>query len=372
MRAGKTSRRDAGVDRRLGPPRAPSEPPWRWEEAVSSPFFDLSPDLLCAFGMDGSFRCLNPAWEEVLGWSREELLARPLFDLVHPADRQLSGAKLKKLARSFRTVTFENRCQGKDGRYRWLQWNARRGSETRLVYASARDVTDQRRLENEILETTDREQERVGRDLHDGLCQYLAGLAALSARLARQLSNDTHRAAGEAAEISQLLNDSVGHARDLARGLDPAGVAQVGLAAALETLAGNVRSRYCVHCALRCDHAWPRIDPAVETHLFRIAQEAVHNAVRHGRANRVEIALRRLRQVGLLRVRDDGSGAPSPAPSGTGLRNMDRRARLIGGRLRAAGAARSGWTVICKFPLTSDPSEDRPALKRPDAPERQP
>jgi signal transduction histidine kinase len=136
-----------------------------------------------------------------------------------------------------------------------------------LVQATARDVTDQRRLEREIVEISDREKDRLGRDLHDGLCQNLAGIAALSTTLGRQLASLSTPAATAAAEIAHLINQAVAQARDLARGLNPVELNGIGLIGALDTLAGNVQALFRVTCTFRCNRRKFRLPAEVETHL---------------------------------------------------------------------------------------------------------
>ncbi len=302
--------------------RAAKVNPWssraRQAEEELSSFFSLSLDLLCVAGMDGYFKRMNPAWESILGWTVEELQARPFLDFVHADDRGATESEMRTLAKGAATIAFENRYLAKDGHYLWLQWNARLVPERQLIYASACNVTDHKRLEKEILDTADREKERVGQELHDGLCQNLAGIAALSATLSSKLQADTHRAAADAVEITKLLNENIGHARDLARGLNPAGLTQIGLAAALEVFAANVHALFRVSCAFRCDRPWLRFDPAVEAHLYRITQEAVNNAITHGRARRIEISLRFRGRQGRLRIRDNGVGISQKLLAGGG------------------------------------------------------
>jgi signal transduction histidine kinase len=281
--------------------------------------------------------------------------------LVHPDDRAATQAEVGKLAEGAETILFENRYRHQDGSYRWLQWTARPVPGRQLVYASARDVTRQKQLEREILDITDREQERLGRELHDGLCQTLAGIAALSAALSRRLGAELAVASAAAAEITALLNEAIGEARDLARGFGPVGLRATGLAGALEGLALTVQHRFRVACTLEGEEPFPRLGHEVEAHLFRIAQEAVHNAVTHARTDRIEISLS-ANGEGRLRVRDEGVGLPDAAlrGDGSGLHTMAYRARLIGGSLEVGRRTPAGTTITCVFPLpaTSDTGED--------------
>jgi signal transduction histidine kinase len=215
-----------------------------------------------------------------------------------------------------------------------------------------------RQLERDIVRASEQEQHRIGRELHDGLCQTLAGIAALSTTLSRNLVRADTDASAAAAEIAKLLNEAIGEARSLARGLGPIGLHEVGLAAGLENLALNVTHQFGVSCSLDATDKVPRPDTEIEGHLFRIAQQAVHNAVTHGRASRIEISLSRTDKGGVLRVRDDGVGIPEGTlrRDGTGLNTMTHRAHLIGGALDVHRRTPRGTTVTCVFPLLTTPA----------------
>ena len=113
-------------------------------------YFTLSLDLLCIAGTDGYFKRLNPAWEEVLGYSTEELMAKPFLEFIHPDDRQATIQESAKLDKGINTISFENRYRCKDGSYRWLMWSATPFAEKRLIYAVARDVTELKRAEQAL------------------------------------------------------------------------------------------------------------------------------------------------------------------------------------------------------------------------------
>jgi signal transduction histidine kinase len=231
------------------------------------------------------------------------------------------------------------------------------------ISVTTHDITDRKRFEREILEILDREKERLGRELHDGLCQTLAGISALSSTLSRKLARlappastaDGQTAAADAAaEIARLLNEAIGEARDMARGLGAVGLREGGLESALETLALDIRHLFRTSCTFACDPPLGRLDCEAERHLFRIAQEAVNNAVTHGKAKRIKIRLGAKSEEGLLTVLDNGVGMPESLrpPDGIGLHNMAYRARLIGGRIEVRRRSRGGTTVLCAFPLS--------------------
>jgi rsbT co-antagonist protein RsbR len=133
----------------------------------------LSLDLPCVLGLDGCFKRVSHAWEACLGWTSAELVDRPFLDFAHPDDRAATAAVISKVAQTSATIAFENRFRGRDGDERRLKWNALFSPERRVICASARDVTGQERLKRELIEAGDREKERMGRELHDGLCQNL-------------------------------------------------------------------------------------------------------------------------------------------------------------------------------------------------------
>jgi two-component system, sensor histidine kinase and response regulator len=130
-------------------------------------FFTLSIDMLCIAGFDGYFKRLNPAWERVLGYTIEELTARPFLDFVHPDDRAATLAESAKIAKGGRAVSFENRYRAKDGSYRWLLWNATPHEEQELIYATARDITERKKLREEAEAANQAKSEFLARMSHE-------------------------------------------------------------------------------------------------------------------------------------------------------------------------------------------------------------
>jgi signal transduction histidine kinase len=227
------------------------------------------------------------------------------------------------------------------------------GTTTRIT-GKALGAGRQQSLEREILAIADREKERLGRELHDGLCQSLAGIAALSSALSRNLAASAQcDPAATADEIVRLLNEAIGEARDLVRGLGPICLNGADLAGGLETLARYVSQTYRICCTFAWDRHCPGLSHETEAHLVRIAQEAVRNAVTHGRADQINICLECLDGSGLLSIRDNGVGLSEDHRNhdGIGLHTMDYRARAIGGSLTVARRPQGGTAVACAFPL---------------------
>jgi len=206
-------------------------------------------------------------------------------------------------------------------------------------------------LEKEILEISERERRRFGQDLHDGLCQQLAGIELMSQVLEKKLAPKSKPDAASAGEIGRLVREAIGETRLLARGLSPVTLESEGLMSGLQELAGNTERMFHVHCQFVCPNPVPVNEPAVATHLYRIAQESVSNAIKHGKATNIRIELASKGEETTLVVRDNGVGFEREAPknSGMGLRIMQYRAGVIGGSLSIKANGDRGSSVVCVF-----------------------
>jgi signal transduction histidine kinase len=235
---------------------------------------------------------------------------------------------------------------------------AQRGLEQKVdqrTRALTREITARERLEKEILEISEREQRRIGHDLHDGLCQHLTATAMAGQVLGQKLAARSLAEAADAGELVRLIEDGISMTRDMAHGIAPLEMESEGLVTALRVLAGNVGRMFKVDCTLECDSPPPIDDAATATHLYRIAQEAVHNALRHGKPRQIVMSLSRVRERAQLSIEDDGSGLPDDWQSGRGLgtRIMAHRALMIGGELAIEPNPTGGTFVTCSFALPS-------------------
>lgn len=209
-----------------------------------------------------------------------------------------------------------------------------------------------RQLEQEIIRISEREQRRIGQDLHDGLCQYYAAVGCAAGSLKCHLEKQGSAAARFAAEIEELIMKGVGQARSLARGLAPVENEERALQFALEDLAHTTTKLQSIDCHLICCQPISIFDHNSANHLFRIAQEAINNATRHGKASVVTLRLSGNNRGDIqLAIEDNGSGIPQPLPQpgGMGLSIMQYRARTIGGQLEVAPRPEGGTIVACSF-----------------------
>ncbi len=215
------------------------------------------------------------------------------------------------------------------------------------------DVSERKLLEREIIEVSSLEQQRIGSDLHDGLGQELTGVALMLRALATRINREFPDVGAEVGEIVALVNHSIESTRAMARGLSPVSIERGGLLPALQTLVLRARSAYGITINLRRIIRRPlRLDADAATHLYRIVQEALTNAVRHGRATRIVITITSAAPHVEISIRDDGRGMTQQGPrgAGIGLKTMTYRAQMLGGEL-TIGPARGGGTVVrCRCP----------------------
>jgi PAS domain S-box-containing protein len=213
----------------------------------------------------------------------------------------------------------------------------------------ATNVTERFRLERQILEISDREQARIGQDIHDGLCQQLVSIAFDANSLERSLSSEQRAETSVAHRITAQLDEAITESRRVSRGLYPVRLETDGLVPALKELADKTTERFKVHCLCQAVSPGPVCDDATAIHLYRIAQEAVNNALKHSGASNVSIQLAESNGRIELTVQDDGKGIEprSGKSTGMGLHTMDYRARSMGGNLRVFRRNPNGTVVVC-------------------------
>lgn len=212
---------------------------------------------------------------------------------------------------------------------------------------------ERERLEREVLEISEQEQRRIGHDLHDGLGQTLAGVDVLLEVLRKRLAASSPADADAVASISGFVKQAIQQTRMLAQGLSPVQVERNGLMSALHALAEHASLLFKVSCTFHCEVPVTVEDHAKATHLYRIAQEAINNAVRHAKARRIEIILAEEGASATLRISSDGSPPPAPQEQrggGMGLYTMKYRAGMIGGTVDILRESSGAAAVFCTFP----------------------
>ncbi len=230
-----------------------------------------------------------------------------------------------------------------------------------------RTVAERDRLEKAVIEIRDDEQQRISHDLHDGLGQHLTGVAFLASALEQQLAASLEpEAATRAGQIAGLVNRAISQVREIAHGLNPVPIDPHGIVIALEHFARMVSEQSGARVLFTHSPGLRIDDPPLVANLYRIAQEAVTNALRHGGATRVEIRLVSGARGLSLRVRDDGSGMPAVPlkPGGMGLEVMRHRARMIGASFSTGAVAGGGTKIVCRLPCATVPSSSHEKQSR--------
>ena len=209
-----------------------------------------------------------------------------------------------------------------------------------------------RELEHEITRISEREQRRIGQDLHDGICQELAAIRCALSSVRDDLRARAQPEAEATDEVVGLLKNAIVETRNLARGIFPVQMEESGLPAVLGELVSNIRIRQNIEIGFSL-HGDVRIsDPEVAMNLYRIAQEALSNAVQHSKAEKINVTLGAENDCATLVVSDDGVGLPDPLPLslGMGLKTMRYRAQLIGAQLDIKNTPGGGVCIICALP----------------------
>lgn len=219
--------------------------------------------------------------------------------------------------------------------------------------ALQQEIATRERLEKEVAEVTERERLHIGRELHDTLSQHLTATSLSLQVLSGKLAEDSLPQSRDADQAAQLVEDAIDLTRKLAKGLFPLELEGEGLEGALLELCSNTAERYQINCEFKNHVQTPSIGSKTAMHLYRIAQEAVINAIKHGHVSHVVVDLSTENGILRLSVDDDGIGLPDqlPAERGLGFRIMASRAGMIGAQFSAKNNSSGGAVVRCELPL---------------------
>lgn len=321
-------------------------------------------------GADGRIEFTNPALDDMFRHPAGALVGSAVVDLLQPRARRAKRAVQALL----------QRFDGRHGR-RSVPFRRLDGSEFTAEVLSApldlhgekktlvvlQDISSRKVLEREITEITQREQRRLGSDLHDGLGQELTGISLMLRGLARRIGTVAAELSPDVDEVIQVVNKAIDNTRSMARGLSPIRLEGGSLIPALNQLAARLRAAHRVEVRMELAmRAVLSLDEASATHLYLIAQEAITNALKHGRAKTVVVKLRSSKNAVTLTIGDDGCGLPAApqAGFGMGLKIMEYRAGIIGGTLRVTAPRSGGTRIRCVCPQLSRPRARTPSSSR--------
>jgi two-component system CheB/CheR fusion protein len=325
-------------------------------EARTRSVLDAAVDAIITINAEGAILTFNAAAEKMFGYSAQEAIGRNVKVLMGPPYRDRHDEYLRRYRQTGEQhvigTSRELRGRRKDGTGFPMQLSVKEVAGHDVFTGVIRDLTEQRALQEEIVRIATLEQRRIGQELHDSTQQELSGLGMLAQNLSEALganapSVESALAAQLAAGIAKVNLDL----RSLARGLVPVPIPH-GLMAGLDELAKSTEQTHGVACRFECPAPVELEDDGAATQLYRIAQEAVTNALKHAEANAVTIRLERSADALELEVSDDGVGIEErrEPQSGLGLRIMKHRCSIIGGELEVRRRAVRGTAVICRLP----------------------
>ncbi|HET8699027.1 MAG TPA: PAS domain-containing protein [Gammaproteobacteria bacterium] len=315
-------------------------------EARMRALFASNPDVVFRMDADARFLDLHVPEPSYFPWTREQLIGRSVAEVYGEEAHEEQVRRNRKAIATGSLEVFQYRLPLVDTVVNLESRVARAGDNE--VVVSVRDVSDRVELERKLTVLGERERNRIGREIHDGLAQMLTGVKLLLENLEKRLAEEHSRHVRDASQATELVNNTIAQARELVRGLSPIPEGTT-LPQALELLATQSSKYLGVTCRTSLNCRSTKLGEVAIAHLYRIAQEAITNAVRHGRATEIELSCRCNDTSLVLRVADNGSGLERRADDGEGLglRLMSYRARAIGGEVTIMPREGGGTLVTC-------------------------
>jgi two-component system sensor kinase FixL len=313
-------------------------------------------DAVMLVSPEGVIKTWNAGAEAVFGYSADKAVGQHCALLLPPEDanrfERIQRQVLQNGSYEFSTICVHQSNKQISVSVRATLLPADSDEANSLVICAS-DITDRKELEQKVIDVSEAEQQRIGQDIHDDLCQQLASIGCLTKVLEKRLDSVYAEGAENLARIGEMVSQANVRAREIARGLAPSMLKSEGLPGALRDLAERTAHAYEISCVAECPETLEVPNLKIVSHLYRIAQEAVNNAVNHADPRRVTIRLKSKENRVALEIEDDGSGIASPTQSsGMGLLTMAHRAQLIGGDFNIHSGPEGGTRIQCQAPLT--------------------
>lgn len=318
---------------------------------------DGLPEMFFAIDNDLRLVAVNHALLDTFGLKREETIGRCLDEIFTGGSLADVHRQAQRALSTGNRITYQQRAwMDGSGELRWFSFSympVPQGNDTALA-CTAIDVTERRKLEDELLDATNREQRRLGRDLHDTLGQELASVALLVHNFERKLATKVPDLLPDTASIKETISHAIESMRATARGLAPTDLRNGGLVLALRKLAGRCAKARELQCTFVDNEVvLPALDARVAEHIYRFAQEATSNAARHSGATSIRLEMYLSDSDLVLIIEDNGKGLPQSSKQnhgGFGLRIMEYRSHKIGGTIEFQ-RPETGTRVILTVPL---------------------
>ncbi len=329
---------------------------WAEDHDLLAAVLHDSNDAITVQDLEGNIKFWNRGARRIYGYTKAEALKMNIGQVVPENGRADALVLIGRLGEGEKLRSFEAQRLTKDGRLIdvWITVTTLIDEAGKLIAIATteRDITERKELEKELLAVREKEQKLIGREMHDSMGQILTGIAVKSKGLELKLKSKSLRESADAAQICELASEAIAQTRCLARMLYPVDIETGGLISALHGLASSTKDLMKISCRFRCKDAVPIRDPMTAQHLYRIAQEAVTNAAKHGKAKNIRIELTSTKTSTTLKVTNDGRAFPKTLAKnkGMGLKLMKYRAQMIGGMLGVGRGRKGGTVVTCRFP----------------------
>ena len=305
----------------------------------------------------GIIQFMNPAAEALFGYTSRELLGKNIKQLMPSPHREQHDRYIAEyLKTGIKQIIGTGRQligQRKDGSQFpiYLSIGEISLTHSHLFAGLIMDLSTQQKLQREVLAIPAREQQRIGEELHDGLGQQLTGLSMLAQSLLNKATKPEHELASQ---LASGLNEAMSQVRALSRGMMPIQIYADGFMISLREITETIQQQSQIPIKLQIDDVVLLFDDATATHLYRIVQESLNNAVKHADASRIDVSLMVEDDHGLLEIIDNGIGIPTDiaGTAGLGLNIMKHRCGLFDGEIAINPAGERGTKVSCRFPLT--------------------
>jgi PAS domain S-box-containing protein len=322
------------------------------EEMFSKAFRSSPVGIVIWRVLDGCFLNVNESFINISGFSRDSVIGRTheevgLFKSISDYNHMVQTLQGQGQVRGFDT---EFNTNTKEIRMVTISAEMIMLSDEQCMIATIEDVTEKKTLEKEILVIGERERQKIGQDLHDDLAPHLIGIEVMSELLKKKLQENSVPSTGEVEKIRSLIEQAIQKTRRLSRGLCPVFLADHGLESLLQEMASNINEVYGITCRFHYQRSILIDDISICTHIYYIVHEAIYNAIRHGKADRITIDLLYKNNVVTLTTTDNGTGMQNNEDSqGMGLKIMKFRANMIGADLTISSNKDHGTNVSLSF-----------------------
>ncbi len=325
-------------------------------EGIYRTIFETTGNATIFIDSDTTVSLANREFEKLSGYTREEIEGKKSwteFVTREDLDRMLEYHRMRRIDPTSAPRNYEFRFRDRYGEIKDIYMTTDMIPGTNKSVASFMNISEQKRLESEIIRISEQERQRIGNDLHDGLGPHLVGIKFMINLLEQKLVEKEMDEVSKLQEIKELITQAINHTRQLVKGLSPVDIDANGLVFALADLSQNVEKVYGINCIFNHNSSITIKDNIVAVHLFLIAQEAVNNSIKHSRTKKINIDLNESGNIIILSVRDDGIGIEKllDKRKGMGINIMKYRARIINSSLNIGQNDTGGTSVTCTLRL---------------------